>query len=83
MSHVIRGSRGGHTGKLPKFDFPRFEVDHPKLWIKQAVHYFELYRVESVVRVQAATMHFHGAAKHWLSSVEDHLEAITWSDFCS
>jgi len=31
-----------HNGKLPKFDFPRFEGDHPKLWIKQAVHYFEL-----------------------------------------
>jgi hypothetical protein len=28
-------------------------------------------------------MHFHGAAKRWLSSVEDQLEAITWSDFCS
>ena len=28
-------------------------------------------------------MHFHGNAKRWLSSVEDQLEAITWSDFCS
>ena len=53
------------------------------MWIKQAVHYFELYRVESVVWVQAATMHFHGAAKRWLSSVEDQLETITWSEFCS
>ena len=77
------GSRGSHTGKLPKFDFPRFEGDHPKLWIKQAVHYFELYHVEPMVWVQAATMHFHGAAKRWLSSVEDQLEAITWSKFCS
>ena len=45
------GSGGGHTGKLPKFDFPRFEGDHPKLWIKQAVHYFELYHVEPAVWV--------------------------------
>jgi len=28
-------------------------------------------------------MHFHGAAKRWLSSVEDQLKAITWSDFYS
>jgi hypothetical protein len=28
-------------------------------------------------------MHFHGAAKRWLSSVEGQLEALTWSDFCS
>jgi hypothetical protein len=42
-----------------------------------------LYRVESPVWVQAATVHFHGAAKHCLSSVEDQLEALTWSDFCS
>lgn len=65
------GSGGGHTGKLPKFDFPRFEGDHPKLWIKQAVHYFELSHVESAVWARAATMHFHGTAKRWLSSVED------------
>jgi hypothetical protein len=55
----------------------------PKLWIKQAVHYFELYHVESVVWVQAATMHFQGAAKRWLSSVEDQLESTTWADFCA
>jgi hypothetical protein len=45
------GFGGGHTRKLPKFDFPRFEGDHPKLWIKQAVHYFELYHVEPAVWV--------------------------------
>jgi hypothetical protein len=28
-------------------------------------------------------MHFHGAAKRWLSLVKDQLEALTWSDFCS
>jgi len=28
-------------------------------------------------------MHFHGSAKRWLSSVEDPLEAISWSDFGS
>jgi len=51
-------SRGDHIGKLPKFDFPKFDGDHPKLWIKQAVHYFKLYRVESTVWLSAATMHF-------------------------
>ena len=28
-------------------------------------------------------MHFQGAAKRWLSSVEEHLEDISWSEFCS
>ena len=28
-------------------------------------------------------MHFHGAAKRWLSSVEDQLATISWSEFCS
>jgi hypothetical protein len=57
------GSGGSHTGKLSKFDFPKFDGDHPKLWIKQAVHYFELYRVEATAWIQAATMHFQGRAK--------------------
>jgi hypothetical protein len=47
------------------------------------VHYFDLYCVESIIWVQAATMHFHGPAKRWLSSVEDQFENISWSDFCS
>jgi hypothetical protein len=28
-------------------------------------------------------MHFHGAAKRWLSSVEEQLESTTWEDFCA
>jgi len=28
-------------------------------------------------------MHFKGAAKRWLSSIEDELESTTWSEFCS
>jgi hypothetical protein len=27
-------------------------------------------------------MHFHGAEKRWLSSIEDQLEGLAWSDFC-
>lgn len=77
------GSGGGHYGKLPKFDFRKFDGEHPKLWLKQAVHYFVLYRVESAVWVPAATMHFQGASKRWLSSIEDQLESISWSEFCA
>ena len=82
MSHH-GGFGGGHTGKLPKFDFPKFDGDYPKLWIKQAIHYFDLHDIESVVWVQAATMHFQGAAKHWLSSFENQLESVGWDEFCS
>lgn len=28
-------------------------------------------------------MHFHGAAKRWLSSVEEQLESTTWEEFCA
>ncbi|CAD6253058.1 unnamed protein product [Miscanthus lutarioriparius] len=62
---------------------PHAKGEHPKLWIKQAIHYFCLYRVESVVWVSAATMHFHGPAKRWLSSIEDDLESIEWDMFCA
>ncbi|CAD6268438.1 unnamed protein product [Miscanthus lutarioriparius] len=75
--------KGDHIGKLPKFDFPKFDGDHPKLWIKQAVHYFKLYRVESTVWLSAATMHFQGPAKRWLSSIEEELENQGWDEFCA
>ena len=58
------------SSKIPKVDFPRFDGDHPKLWLGDCLDYFILYHVESTSWVRIARLHFVGAAKRWYNSVE-------------
>ncbi|CAD6338445.1 unnamed protein product [Miscanthus lutarioriparius] len=42
------GYHGNSNSKIPKVDFPRFDGDHPKLWLSDCLDYFSLYHVESI-----------------------------------
>jgi len=70
-------------GRLPKLDFPKFDGDHAQFWITCAVNYFEMYTVEPQMWIRVATMHFTGAAKRWLQSIEPLLATSDWKIFCS
>ena len=70
-------------GRLPKLDFPKFDGDHAQFWITCAVNYFEMYAVEPSMWIRVATMHFTGAAKRWLQSIEHLLASLNWKSFCS
>jgi hypothetical protein len=72
-----------HLGRLPKLDFPKFDGDRAQFWITCAVNYFEIYAVEPPMWIRVATMHFTGAAKRWLQSIEHHLSSIDWPTFCA
>lgn len=72
-------SSGGHTGKLLKLDFPSFDGENPKLWLKNCEDYFDLYSVESPIWLKVATMHFLPSldAGCWKQSVKDELPSMT------
>lgn len=56
--------------RLPKFNFPTYDGDTTKLWITQAEDYFDMYGVPPHLWVKVAGMHFNGAAKRWIQSLE-------------
>lgn len=68
-------------GRLPKLDFPKFDGDHTQFWITCASNYFEIYAVEQPMWIRVATMHFTGAVKRWLQSIEHQLASIDWTSF--
>lgn len=72
-----------HLGRLPKLNFPKFDGDHTQFWITCASNYFEMYAVKSPMWIRVTTMHFTGAAKHWLYSIEHRLASIDWPTFCA
>jgi hypothetical protein len=67
--------------RLPKFNFPTYDGDTTKLWITQAEDYFDMYGVPSYLWVKVAGMHFNGAAKCWIQSL-DRPSKIPWTEFC-
>lgn len=82
------GSHGGtnsgsHTGKIPKLDFPKFDGECPKSWLKNCEDYFDLYSVEPPIWIKVATMHFvpSSDAARWKQSIEDELPSMTWPSF--
>jgi hypothetical protein len=76
---------GTHTNsnRLPKFNFPTYDGDTTKLWITQAEDYFDMYGVPPRLWVKVAGMHFNGAAKRWIQSLEHPTHQIPWPEFCS
>jgi hypothetical protein len=55
-------------GHLPKLNFPVFDEENPKLWIRHSHNdYFELYVVDQLVCVKVASMHFVGPVARWIN----------------
>jgi hypothetical protein len=72
-----------HSNRLPKFNFPTYDGDTTKLWITQAEDYFDMYGVPGRLWVKVTGMHFNGAAKRWIQSLECPTHQIPWTEFCS
>jgi hypothetical protein len=79
---VISDEDNPHLHRLPKFPFPAYDGDTTKLWISQAEDYFDMYGVPPRLWVKVAGMHFNGAAKRWIQSLDRPRHLIPWSEFC-
>jgi hypothetical protein len=67
---------------MPKLNFPKFDGENPKLWIKRSQDYFELCQVDSKNWIKIASMYFTKAAARWLESVEKRVRTVSWVEFC-
>ena len=66
------------SSKLPKFNFPVFSGENPKLWITNCEDYFELYYVEPHMWIKAATMNLSSAAARWVQSLDHRGRQFSW-----
>lgn len=82
MSQLLLWDGGSIRGHLPQLNFPAFDGEFPKLWIRRAHDYFDMYAVESHLWIKVASMHFSGVAARWFSSLGDHCHELPWSEFC-
>ncbi|WVZ88557.1 hypothetical protein U9M48_035065 [Paspalum notatum var. saurae] len=83
FSHTVRTNSPEHqSGRLPKLNFPCFDGENPRLWLRHSKDYFELYNVSDSMWIRVATMHFSGAAARWLHSIDSKLPLLSWPQFC-
>ncbi|XP_035823161.1 uncharacterized protein [Zea mays] len=73
---------GAMRGRLPKLNFPVFDGENPKLWIRRSHDYFDMYEVEPHLWIRVASMHFVGGAARWFSSLDEHSHLSSWPVFC-
>jgi hypothetical protein len=70
------------SSKLPKFNFPVFSGENPKLWISNCEDYFDMYSVEPHLWIKAATMNLSGATARWVQSLDHRGRRFSWPQFC-
>lgn len=70
-----------YTPRHPKYQFPRFEGEAPRVWLDRCLAYFELYRVPSHNWVATAALYVEGHAALWLRAFRQTHTDITWDMF--
>ena len=64
-------------------DFPQFWGERPRSWKRNCESYFQVFRLDPVLWVDTAAMHFTGAAMVWLENSDFDLRHMEWEHFCT
>ncbi|XP_044422689.1 uncharacterized protein [Triticum aestivum] len=72
---------GGFLAKPPKHHFPKFNGEHPLLWIDLAYTYFTMYSVPSAHWVATATLYLEGHAALWFRAYKRRHAQPSWTTF--
>lgn len=67
---------------LPKMIFPKFNGNHPKIWIGNCKLYFSIFTVPEKLWVSSATMHMEDNAAKWWQAYKQLHDKITWKSLC-
>jgi len=79
LNTVNQGGNPVHFN--PKIEFPVFEGNDPRGWIKKCTRYFGLCKVNEDQRVDLASLSLKGPAETWFASYIMGRRGVTWEDF--
>ncbi|KAJ1276202.1 hypothetical protein BS78_05G196300 [Paspalum vaginatum] len=82
--HTIRPDtepNGLKHSHLPKLNFPKFEVENPKIWIDKCEDYFSIFGIRESMWVTAASLHMEGKAAQWFLVYKVQNKVNTWAKF--
>ncbi|KAL2532080.1 Uncharacterized protein Adt_05431 [Abeliophyllum distichum] len=64
--------------KLPKIDFPQFNGESPREWVRKANKYFQLHQVPDELKVGIAEMYLKGKADVWFHGFQSSHPNADW-----
>ncbi|KAG8363631.1 hypothetical protein BUALT_Bualt19G0042500 [Buddleja alternifolia] len=71
-----------HLSSFPRIEFPFFDGDNPRAWIRRTQRYFQVITtIFEEHKVPLASIHFEGKAELWFQSYMEGKDTITWSQF--
>ena len=65
----------------PKLDFPKFDGNNPRMWIKKCSRYFELCKIANDQKVDLASLYMIDKAETWITSYLVARKGVEWDDF--
>ncbi|KAL2526131.1 Uncharacterized protein Adt_11185 [Abeliophyllum distichum] len=75
-----KDDNGNHT-KMPKFDFPYFNGEGPREWVRKVRKYFQLHQVAEGMKVDIAEMYLKGKADIWFHGFAASHPDAEWNVF--
>ncbi|XP_027083531.2 uncharacterized protein [Coffea arabica] len=70
--------RGGN--RLPKLDFPVFDGENPREWVRGANKYFQIQGVEEELKSDLAQLHLKGKADIWFLGMYHGRAEVPWEE---
>lgn len=65
----------------PILEFPKFDGNNPRMWIKKCTRYFNLCSTSEEQKVDLACSHMVDKAEVWMSSYMAIMRNVEWSEF--
>ena len=79
---INNGVNGGNNLQFsPKVEFPTFDGNDPRGWIKKCTYYFGLCRINDNQKVDLASLHLRGPTETWFASCIMGIRGVSWDDF--
>ncbi len=75
-----QGQRNSYYVPHPKLDYPTFEGEEPREWMKKSEQYFRIYQIPEDQWVEIATMYFGGRAHRWKEGYLLDKPNINWEE---
>ncbi|KAK2980270.1 hypothetical protein RJ640_016948 [Escallonia rubra] len=72
---------GTASMKTPKLNFPRFNGENPRGWVRKCEQYFDFCPIHEDFMVAYASVHFDEQVEYWYSTYIKPLGTVRWKQF--
>lgn len=74
-------SRSRIKGYVPKLDFPKFDGNGVRMWLKKCNQYFKLCKIANDPKVDLTSLNMIDKVENWISSYLAIRRHVDWNEF--